>query len=109
MGARRARGVHSLRALMISALATVFALVAAANLSLPAGLFMPTILYGGLLGRASAIVVERALRGTGLRVNHQPTRSSARQPPWLERFAPPYPSSSSFSRASANLRFCSHC
>ena len=63
-------GVHSLRALMISALATVFGLVAAANLSLPAGLFMPTILYGGLLGRASAIVFERALRGTGLRVNH---------------------------------------
>jgi len=63
-------GVLSLRALMISALATVFGLVAAANLSLPAGLFMPTILYGGLLGRASAIVVERALRGTGLRVNH---------------------------------------
>jgi len=63
-------GVHSLRALMISALATVFGLVAAANLSLPAGLFMPTILYGGLLGRASAIVVERALRGAGLRVNH---------------------------------------
>ena len=49
---------HANPALMISALATVFGLVAAANLSLPAGLFMPTILYGGLLGRASAIVVE---------------------------------------------------
>ena len=51
---------HSLRALMISALATVFGLVAAANLSLPAGLFMPTILYGGLLDeRARSSSSER--------------------------------------------------
>ena len=61
---------HTLHALLLSFATTLISLIMAANLFLPAGLFMPTILWGSLLGRAAAIVVEHSLSPLGdLRVN----------------------------------------
>ena len=61
---------YTLHALLLSFATTLISLIMAANLFIPAGLFMPTILWGSLLGRAAAIVVEHSLSPLGdLRVN----------------------------------------
>jgi chloride channel 7 len=52
---------HSFHTLVLCFVATLGALIASATLPVPAGLFMPTILWGSLLGRAYAYTVERSL------------------------------------------------
>ncbi|OUS44154.1 chloride channel [Ostreococcus tauri] len=47
---------HAAHALLVAFFVTLFGMVSAANLFVPAGLFMPTILWGGLLGRFTAIL-----------------------------------------------------
>ena len=62
---------HTPRALLLSFVATLVTMTLAANVYVPAGMFMPTILWGALLGRLCAIVVESSLRPMGeLQVNH---------------------------------------
>jgi len=56
-------GAHSFHTLLLCFVATLCALIASATLPVPAGLFMPTILWGSLLGRAYAYTVERSLSG----------------------------------------------
>ena len=63
---------HAAHALLVAFFITLFGMVSAANLFVPAGLFMPTILWGGLLGRFTAILVERSLSPLGgeIKCNH---------------------------------------
>ena len=58
-------GAFSLKALVYCFVTTLFGLCAAANLYVPAGLFMPTILWGAISGRAVSLVIKHSFASLG--------------------------------------------
>jgi len=58
-------GAFSLKALIYCFVTTLFGLCAAANLYVPAGLFMPTILWGAISGRAASLVIKHSFASLG--------------------------------------------